>query len=109
MKPMILSYDCAEHDPIDLWVPEKYDEIDFWLTLNIGSDLISGEDFKVRIVTTNQIRHGDAQYAWVIQHYHFATILQALTSVVENCTGNDWQDVTQKLSQYFWWEYADYR
>jgi hypothetical protein len=106
LKPLLLSYDCAAHDPIDSWVPPLDDDIDIWLTLNIGYDLHGGDHFKVHIVTPNHLK-GAAKYTLVIHRYHFKTILHTLTTMIESCTGDDWPEVTQKLSKHFYWEYAE--
>lgn len=107
MQPLILSYDCVAHDPIDLWVPPQDDDIDIWLTLTIGYDASGGDHFRVRVVTPNRLSATGAKYSLVIHHYHFPSILKTLNSIVESCDGEDWRVVTEKLSKHFYWEYAE--
>ena len=35
MKPVIISYDCVDHDPIDDWVPDDVYDVDFWMNFTI--------------------------------------------------------------------------
>lgn len=57
MKPIIISYDCTDHDPIEEWVPDDVFDIDFWMNFTIGPDNKGGDNFQVHVVTPNNL-HG---------------------------------------------------
>ena len=57
MKPVIVSYDCADHDPIEKRVPDAASNVDFWMNFTIGPDMKGGVNFQVHIVTPNNL-HG---------------------------------------------------
>lgn len=110
MKPVIISYDCTDHDPIDEWVPEDAYDVDFWMNFTIGPDIKGGDNFLVRVVTPNNL-HGknSAKHAIVLNEYTWAIVLAEVDAILEHCQGISWTGISAQLSQYFQWEYDNYK
>lgn len=110
MKPIIISYDCTDHDPIDKWVPDDVFDVDFWMNFTIGPDSEGGDDFQVRIVTPNNL-HGknSAKHAIVLNKYSWPKVIAEVESILEQCQGINWAGVSEQLSQFMCWEYENYQ
>jgi hypothetical protein len=110
MKPIIISYDCSDHDPIDKWTPDDPFDVDIWVNFTIGTDKMGGDNFLVRIVTPNNL-HGKNSDKWaiVIVEYSWENILAKINRLLEESSGDDWADISRNLSSRMHWEYQDYR
>lgn len=70
MKPVVISYLCIDHDPIDAWVPDDVHDVDFWMSFTIGYDERGGDNFQVRVVTPNNLHGPDTdKYAIILNEY----------------------------------------
>lgn len=109
-KPIIIDYDCIEHDPIDTWLPNDIYDVDVWINFTIGTDKSAGDNFLVRVVTPNNV-HGknDAKHAIILNEYSWKNVLLNMETILEKSQGYDWLDISEKLSQFMQWEYQDYK
>lgn len=110
MKPVIISYDCVDHDPIDEWVPEDLHDFDFWMNFTIGPDFIGGDNFLVRIVSPSNL-NGQmiAKHSIVLIQYSLESVLVEVEKFLSGAEGENWMDVSGMLSKSMQWEYADYK
>ena len=110
MKPIMISYDCTDHDPIDKWVPDDVFDVDLWMNFIIGPDDEGGDNFQVRIVTPNNL-HGknSAKHAIILDEYSWPKVIAAVEAILEQCQGINWAGVSEQLSQLMCWEYEDYK
>jgi Immunity protein 8 len=110
MKPIINRYDCVDHDPIDSWVPEDPANVDFWMNFTIGSGGAAGDDFQVHVLTNSQVERSiSTQYAIILPIYRWDLLLAVVEKILDHCQGEDWVEVSGKLSRYMHWEYQDYK
>ncbi len=110
MKPIIISYDCTDHDPIDKWVPDDAFDVDFWMNFTIGPDSEGGDNFQVRIVTPNNLHGKDsAKHAIILNEYSWPQVIVEVESILEQCLGINWAGVSEQLSQFMYWEYENYQ
>lgn len=110
MKPVIISYDCIDHDPIDAWVPDEVHDVDFWMNFTIGYDERGGDNFQVRVVTPNNLHGPDAdKYAIILSQYSWEEVLGHVTSILSQCHGSDWAEVSGKLAKHMYWEFDNYK
>ena len=110
MKPIIISYDCTDYDPIEKWVPDNPTDVDFWMNFTIGPDIKGGDNFQIHIVTPNNLQGKNAdKYALVIRNYSWPVVLNNIENILENCQGENWSEVSEKLSQLMYWEFENYQ
>lgn len=110
MKPVIISYDCTDHDPIDKWLPDDLYDVDIWVNFTIGPDFKGGDNFQVRIVTPNNLRGKDsAKHAIILNEYSWSKVLDAVEAMLEQCQDISWIGISEQLSQLMYWEYDNYQ
>ena len=110
MKPIILSYDCTDHDPIDKWNPNDTFDVDIWMNFTIGPDIKGGDNFQVRIVTPNNLQGKNSdKHAIVLNEYSWLSVLNAVENMLKKCQGSDWNEISDKLSQLMYWEFDNYQ
>jgi len=108
----IKSYDCADHDPIDKWIPDDPALVDFWCTVAIGIKNQEGADyFQVHVVTQQALSHvDDKQYLLVIPYYeNWNQILDLICEKMDLCKDVNWAGFTEQFSKVFAWEYDGYQ
>jgi hypothetical protein len=110
IKPVIVSHDCSDHDPIELWQPVDPADVDFWMNFTIGPDRSGGDNFQVRVVTPNNLRGANAdRHAIIILYYEWPAVLQEVEKILDACQGNDWREISETLAKHMYWEYENYK
>ena len=110
-QPVIKSFDCVDHDPIDEWIPVDPFDVDFWMNFSIGVEESKGADnFQVHVVTHETIKNTkDKKYMIVLDSYSWPKLLKQVEDILMKCEGYDWSDISEKLSKYFYWEFDNYK
>jgi hypothetical protein len=108
LTPIIISYDCLEYDPIDQWQPQDPHNINISINFTIGIRPPSGDNFILHIVTPNNLELLN-RYSLVIDAFDLKKILTHVHQILEKCKGDDWQEISNQLSQFFEWEFENYR
>ncbi|WP_019209783.1 immunity 8 family protein [Yersinia massiliensis] len=113
MKARLKSIDCVHHD-LHSYTPDN-DETALTLTLTIGSaDSVRGDNFDVFICTPEWL----CKHQWVpelmrhtllVRKYDLDEITKTITDYIDQCEGNNWMEIAQKLSRVFAWEFEDYQ
>lgn len=110
MKPIIISYDCTDHDPIEGWVPDDAFNVDLWINFTIGPDIEGGDNFMVRIVSPKNLHNKDtAKHAIILNEYSWPKVVTEVASILEQCQGTSWAEVAEQLSHFMHWEYDNYQ
>ncbi|WP_059366795.1 Imm8 family immunity protein [Rodentibacter caecimuris] len=52
---------------------------------------------------TSVLRH-----VMIVDRYDFKQIISYINEIITQCYGDSWEDIANKLSRYFFWEYEDY-
>jgi hypothetical protein len=108
-KPVILAFDCVDHDPIETWVPEDAAHVDFWMNFTIGEDVSAGDNFLAHIVTHGALKHlrgpENQKSLVVLGEYSWPAVLQAVDAILEQCRAHDWSGMTDRLRRHLSWEY----
>ncbi|EAR09235.1 Imm8 family immunity protein [Reinekea blandensis] len=106
--PVIKSWDCAEHDPIEAWVPEDPSDVEFWCNIAIGIEgEVGADNFQVHIATQKAVsRTTSKEFLVVIPYYeNWPQVLGVLQNMAAQCKGLDWTSMSEQLSARFKWEY----
>lgn len=110
MTPVILSFDCVDHDPIEEWEPDDAFDVDFWMNFTIGPDATGGDNFQVHIVTPNNLHGKDSdRHAIVMLEYSWPSVLAEVEGMLEKCQGSTWLEMSEELSRLMHWEYDNYK
>ena len=110
MKPIIVSYDCTDYDPIDKWSPDNILDVDFWMNFTIGQDMKGGDNFQVHIITPNNLKGKNSdKHAIVLNEYSWLYVLSAVDNMLEKCQGSNWSEISEKLSKLMYWEFENYQ
>lgn len=95
-------------------VPEESNSFIMSLTLTIGpTNEIGSNYFYVRVCTPEWL----CKHQWLpelirhtllVRKYDLDEITKTITDYIDQCEGDDWMEIAQKLSRVFAWEYEDY-
>lgn len=110
MKPVIISFDCTDYDPIDTWVFSDSKHVDFWMNFTIGPDSQGGNNFQLHVLTSNMLNNGTSlKSAVVLEDYSWDALLEKIDEIIELCSGSDWEEVCSKMANHMDWEYDNYQ
>jgi hypothetical protein len=107
----IKSFDCADHDPIDKWIPEDPSFVDYWCTIAVGIKGEEGADyFQVHVVTQQALSQvEDKNYLLVVPYYQgWSQIVKLIEEKMDLCKHVSWPCFTEQFSKMFAWEYEGY-
>ncbi|MCT4714501.1 immunity 8 family protein [Enterobacteriaceae bacterium H18W14] len=114
MKAILRTLGNDEYD-LNTFVPEEANIFNFLLNLSIGPIGENGTNyFQVRVCTPEWL----CKHHWLpelmrhtllVRKYDLDEITKTITDYIDQCEGNDWMDIAQKLSRVFAWEYEDYQ
>jgi len=100
---------------LKLYLPEEADNFIMSLTLTIGPiDETGSNYFYVKVCTPEWL----CKHHWLpelmrhtllVRKYDLDEIKKTITDYIDQCEGEDWMDIAQKLSRVFSWEYEDYQ
>lgn len=114
MKAILKSISNDYFHLVDFY-PENEREFSLQLILRIGAEDSSGADnFDLRICTPEWL----CKHHWLpelmrhtllVRKYDLDEVRKTITDYIDQCEGNDWMEIAQKLSRVFAWEYEDYQ
>lgn len=95
--------------------PEENDCFNLWVNLKVGPTDETGTNyFQVNVCTPEWL----CKHHWVpelmrhtllVRKYDLDEITKTITDYIDQCEGDDWMEIAQKLSRVFAWEYEDYQ
>lgn len=100
---------------LESYCPDECDNFSLWVELSIGTYKEEGGDyFRVHVCTPEWfckhhwlpelIRH-----TLLVRKYDLDEITKTITDYIDQCEGEGWEEIAQKLSRVFAWEYEDYQ
>lgn len=109
-----LWVDAADFS-LENYQPEERDCFSLWVNLKIGPvDEVGTDYFRVNVCTPEWL----CKHHWLpelmrhtllVRKYDLDEITKTITDYIDQCAGNDWMEIAQKLSRVFAWEYEDYQ
>lgn len=84
------------------------------LILRIGPKDENGADyFDVHICSLDWVKYNITQpillrYTIIVEEYDFDQILNTIQECINKSDGESWDEISRKLSRYFYWEFEDY-
>ncbi|MDE9436697.1 immunity 8 family protein [Xenorhabdus bovienii] len=105
----------SDHFLLEEFVPPDNDNFSLWIELSIGVRDEEGADyFQVQICTpewlcTHKWEPELMRHLLLVRRYDLNEITKIITDYIDQCEGDDWMEIAQKLSRVFSWEYEDYQ
>lgn len=98
------------------WEPGRPEDVWLPLAVEIGVEGEPGADlFYVTVATveamrTHMPRHPDQRpLLLVVNEFHSHQVVDTVTHLVRNASGQVWHDAVEQLQRHFQYEYEDYR
>lgn len=109
-----LWVDSADYS-LENYQPEEKDSFILLVNLKIGPEDEEGTDyFQLNVCTPEWL----CKHHWLpelmrhtllVRKYDLDEITKTITDYIDQCEGQDWMEIAQKLSRVFAWEYEDYQ
>ena len=118
MKLEIRNFYSADISNLPNWKPDDENEVFFHLEFEIAELGKKGANVFQVVVATPQglswfAQTFDAELperaVLLLEQYSWDLLLDKLSSIVQTCTKDSWQDSIDQLRLYFMWEYEDLR
>ena len=114
--PELRSYDCADHDPIDAWVPDD-DVVYYYLNLSVGILGRRGSDHYAVLICTPRGLSEAKSLGWqigpaapiVLPSYTWKQALEAVELRLSHCEAASVLAAQENLGKLFRWEFEGYR
>jgi len=108
---------CVDVADLAKFMPERPDVFCICLTALVGPHGKRGEDsFHVNVCTPGwmaEMCEKDGfvlgSHYLVVNAYNWSQILAILTKLLQNCSGETWEEVARKVGRIGTWEFEDYR
>lgn len=114
MKTILKSISNDDYD-LGMYYPKDECVFSLRLLLRIGAENSTGADnFDLRVCTPEWL----CKHQWLpelmrhtllVRKYDLDEITKTITDYIDQCEGEDWMEIAQKLSRVFAWEYEDYQ
>jgi hypothetical protein len=118
MKAIVKSMwvDSAAINLKEYW-PDDREYFGLWIEFRAGPENeSSADDFRVFVCTPAWLRNECTRKkgVWgrdilIVGEYDLDTIKTELRLLVENCAGEEWTDVAQKIARFAAWEFENYQ
>ncbi|BDH46951.1 hypothetical protein TUM12370_29950 [Salmonella enterica subsp. enterica serovar Choleraesuis] len=114
MKAILKSISNDEFK-LNEFYPEHESLFSLRLLLRIGTENNPGADnFDLHVCTPewlckNQWFPELMRHTLLVRKYDLDEITKIITDYIEQCEGNNWMEIAQKLSRVFAWEFEDYQ
>ncbi|WP_037586257.1 immunity 8 family protein [Stenoxybacter acetivorans] len=100
---------------LENYKPEEKNCFTLLVNLDIGFiDETGADSFNLHICTPewlckNQWLPELMRHTLLVRKYDLNEITKTITDYIDQCEGNDWMEIAQKLSRVFAWEFEDYQ
>ncbi|WP_445493977.1 immunity 8 family protein [Photorhabdus sp. SF281] len=114
MKAELKSISSDDYD-LDSYFPDNEEEFLLRVILRIGEKDSEGADnFDLFICTPDWLlkHHWTPElirHMLLVRKYDLVDITKTITDYIDKCECKDWEEIAEKLSRVFAWEYEDYQ
>ncbi len=110
----VMGIDSADID-LESYQPEEESVFGLWIFLRIGPEEESGgHDYRVHVCTPEWLCKNHwvpelMRHMLLVRKYNFNEIKKIVTDYIDQCEGDDWMEIAEKLARVFQWEFEDYQ
>jgi len=80
------------------------------MNFTIGLDQSGGNDFQLHVLTSEMARNNTSlNNAIILDCYSWDAVLLKVKEILEQCRGDNWEEICSKLSKRMDWEYENYQ
>jgi hypothetical protein len=116
MRAIIKSFQSIDIEDLYNFTPLNRDNFSFLLELMVGPDTEEGEEsFNIQVCTpqwlSSNMKKEDillGNYFLIVLEYNFERIFNKIRQLVEGCSGNNWNEIAEKVSRIGHWEFENY-
>lgn len=119
MKAIVKSiYSTSPDFTLESYIPENPKCFGLWIEFRAGLFESKGADDFMILVCTPDWLEVTLRYEWggmywgrhmlLVLEYDLECINKKIVDYVENCTGNDFLEIAQKIARIAAWEFEDY-
>ena len=116
MQAKLKEFYCLDFDLNSYW-PEETDNFSFWVRAMIGPDDGEGaESFDIQVCTPKwlQAKYSEEEtlfgrHMLIVFEYDLERIKQKISKYCAGCSGENWQELANKLGRIGHWEFEDYK
>jgi len=96
--------------------PENPEKFSFLLQAMVGPEGKDGEEsFDIEVCTPRWLEETYGvedvvigRHHLIIREYNYERLIQAIKDFLKQCTGENWNEVAEKVSRLGMWEFEDY-
>lgn len=116
MYAKLKEFFSSDIDLNNYW-PDDEENFGFWVSLLIGPENTEGSEiFQLLICTPDWLKSENVNFepVWgrhmlIVFEYNLTNIKAAVERYIENCSGENWEDIAIKLTRIAAWEFEDYQ
>ncbi|NLS19058.1 hypothetical protein HGP16_21190 [Rhizobium sp. P40RR-XXII] len=115
MKAEVKQYSMVGGEFSSYW-PDDVTDFCIGADVTVGPEGVPGGDiFSFQVCTPRWLAHSAGGKPCFIRHtilmdeYDEDVLKSTVRKLVENTTGNSWEEIAKKLARYMFWEFEDYQ
>jgi len=117
MNAQLTSWYCPDIEDLTNYPPAQLDNFCFLFRVMVGLVGKEGtESFDIQVCTPKWLLSNMkkdeiicGRHFLIVLAYYFEPILNRIRNLIEACTGNDWDEIAEKVSRIGFWEFEDYK
>ncbi len=117
MNAKLKSWYCPDIENLSNYSPAQPDNFCFLFRAMVGPTEREGEEsFDIQVCTPqwllSNMKEKDiicGRHFLITLEYNFDRIFERIRNLIESCSGNDWDEVAEKVSHIGFWEFEDYK
>jgi hypothetical protein len=80
------------------------------MNFTIGLDQSGGNDFQLHVLTSDMVTSNTSlSNAIVLDCYAWDAVLLKVNAILDQCSGENGEEISNKLSKHIAWEYENYQ
>ena len=104
-------------DDLETYSPKDPERFCVSVRAMVGPNTGEGEEsFDIQVCTPKRLEEICEKQGFVVGRHHLIVcrydvgyIKKLITRLIENCEGNSWPEVAEKVGRIGYWEYEDYK
>lgn len=116
MKAELKRVHSPDIDDLKNYKPENPKHFAFLLQAMIGPQGMDGEEsFNIEVCTPQWLEETYdvedvviGRHHFIVREYNYERIIRTIEDFIQDCSGNSWTEVAEKVSRLGMWEFEDY-
>ena len=119
MRAKLFRVESPGIDDLSIYLPKNKENFSILIEVAVGYEgqkKEGGDIFGFQIYTPQWLISNYSpneviipRHSLIIFEYNYDSIYQRIKKIIESCTGESWDEISQKISRYGYWEFEDYQ